>query len=120
MVAKRLKSGVVAYYWDAPTWARRDGCPVAGEALGMDYALAKQRCDEVLNPQFDEWRTHGEVAATQGRPLPSSFDWMVAIYKTHPKYKKRPAKTRKSYDSVLEPRIEARSQGWANLRRSVT
>jgi hypothetical protein len=101
MVAKRLKSGVVAYYWDAPTWARRNGCPVAGEALGMDYALAKQRCDEVLNPQFDAWRTHGEVTATQGRPLPSSFDWMVAIYKTHPKYKKKPAKTRKSYDSVL-------------------
>ena len=101
MVAKRLKSGVVAYYWDAPTWARRNGCPVAGEALGMDYALAKQRCDEVLNPQFDAWRTHGEVAATQGRPLPSSFDWTVAIYKTHPKYKKKPAKTRKSYDLVL-------------------
>ena len=101
MVAKHLKSGVVAYYWDAPTWARRNGCPVAGEALGMDYALAKQRCDEVLNPQFDAWRTHGEVTATQGRPLPSSFDWTVAIYKTHPKYKKKPAKTRKSYDSVL-------------------
>ena len=101
MVAKRLKSGVVRYYWDAPTWARRNGCPVTGEALGMDYAVAKQRCDEVLNPQFDAWRTHGELAATQGRPLPSSFDWMVEIYKTHPKYKKKPAKTRKSYDSVL-------------------
>ena len=63
MVAKRLKSGVVGYYWNAPTWARRNGCPVAGEALGMDYALAKQRCDEVLNPQFDAWRTHGELAA---------------------------------------------------------
>jgi len=101
MVAKRLRSGNVAYYWDAPTWAKRNGCPVAGEALGTDYAVAKQRCDEVINPQFDAWRTHGEVAATQGRPLPGSFDWMVSIYKTHPKYNKKPAKTRKSYDSVL-------------------
>src|SRR5580704_18467596 len=101
MVPKRLKSGVVAYYWDAPTWARRNGCPVAGEALGTDYAVAKQRCDEVLNPQFDAWRTKGEAAGTLVRPLPGSFDWMVAIYKTHPWYTQRPAKTRKSYDSAL-------------------
>jgi hypothetical protein len=101
MVPKPLKSGVVAYYWDAPTWARRSGCPVASEALGTDYAVAKQRCDDVLNPQFDAWRTNGEIDSTRDRPLPNSFDWMVAIYKTHPKYKKKPAKTRKSYDSVL-------------------
>lgn len=101
MVAKRLKNGDVAYYWDVPTWSRRSGCLVAGEALGKNYAVAKQRCDEVLNPQFDAWRTRDEVGATQDRPLPSSFDWMVAIYKTHPKYTKKPVKTRKSYDSVL-------------------
>jgi hypothetical protein len=101
MVPKLLKSGVIAYYWDAPTWARRKGCPVAGEALGTDYAIAKRRCDEVLNPQFDAWRTQGEIAGILGRPLPGSFDWMVAIYKTHPWYTQRPAKTRKSYDSVL-------------------
>jgi hypothetical protein len=101
MVPKRLKSGVIAYYWDAPTWARRKGCPVAGEALGTDYAVAKRRCDEVLNPQFDAWRTEGEAAGTLGRPSPGTFDWMVAIYKTHPWYTQRPAKTRKSYDWVL-------------------
>jgi hypothetical protein len=101
MVPKRLKSGAVAYYWDAPTWAKRNGCPVASEALGTDYAVAKQRCDDILNPQFDAWRTHGKVAATQGRPFSGSFDWMITIYKTHPKYNKKPPKTRKSYDSVL-------------------
>ncbi len=101
MVAKPLKSGVVAYYWDAPTWAKRNSCPVAGEALGTDYAVAKQRCDQVLNPQFDAWRTHGvEIAVTRG-PLPGSFDWMVAVYKSSPKYSKKPIGTQKSYDSVL-------------------
>jgi hypothetical protein len=70
MVPKRLKSGIVAYYWGAPTWAKRNGCPVASEALGTDYAVAKQRCDDILNPQFDAWRTHGDVAGTQNRPLP--------------------------------------------------
>lgn len=101
MVPKRLKSSVVAYYWVAPTWAKRNGCLVASEALGTDYAVAKQRCDEVLNPQFDAWRTQGEEAGNRDRPLPGSFDWMVSIYKTHPKYMKKPAKTRKSYDSML-------------------
>jgi hypothetical protein len=86
---------------DAPTWAKRNGCPVGSEALGTDYAVAKQRCDDILNLQFDAWRTHGEVDVTRGRPSSGSFDWMIAIYKTHPKYKKKSAKTRKSYDSAL-------------------
>ena len=30
-----------------------------------------------------------------------TFDWMIAIYKSSPLYRKLPAKTRKSYDSVL-------------------
>ena len=101
MVPKRLKTGVVGYYWNVPTWAKRNGCPVAGEALGTDYAVAKQRCDKLLNPQFDAWRTQGEVDSIQDRPLPGSFDWMVETYKTHPKYKTMSVKTRKSYDSVL-------------------
>jgi hypothetical protein len=53
MVAKRLKSGAIAYYWRPSTWARRRGCAMPGEALGVDFTQAKHRCDEVLNPQFD-------------------------------------------------------------------
>ena len=56
MVVRRLKSGAAAYYWVLPTWAKRNGCTLQVEALGLDYALAKQRCDEVLNSQFDAWR----------------------------------------------------------------
>ena len=33
------------------------------EALGSDYAEAKRRCDELLNSQFDEWRTKDEAPA---------------------------------------------------------
>src|SRR5262249_47102292 len=102
MVAKRLKSGSVSYYWDVPTWAKRKGCPFGSEALGGDYGKAKQRCDGVLNPQFDEWRTGRapEVAASD-RPDVGTFDWMVSVYKSLPKYTRRPEKTRKSYDRAL-------------------
>jgi hypothetical protein len=37
MEAKPSK-GVVRYYWNAPSWARKRGCPVKSEALGADYA----------------------------------------------------------------------------------
>ena len=102
MVAKRLKSGATAYYWDPPTWSKKKGCPLGSEPLGGDYALAKQRSDEVLNPQFDAWLAGNspETIATD-RPAIGTFDWMVSIYKALPKYTRRPAKTRKSYDSVL-------------------
>jgi Phage integrase family len=100
MVAKRLKSGTIAYYWGPPTWAKTIGCPMRGEALGIDFAQAKRRCDEVLNPQFDAWRTGDETAPVE-RLLPGSFNWMIALYKSSPRYSELPQKTRRSYDAVL-------------------
>jgi len=58
MLAKLSKS-VVRYYWNAPSWARKRGCPIKSEALGADYGAAKARCDTFLNPLFDSWRTGG-------------------------------------------------------------
>jgi hypothetical protein len=101
MVPRRLKGGAVGYYWGPPTWAVKAGCPVAREALGTDYAEAKRRCDEVLNPQFDAWRLRGDAAAATERARPGTFDWMVTLYKTSPKYTTKPPKTRKSYDAAL-------------------
>ena len=99
MRGKLLKSGATAYFWEPPSWARKAACPVQAEALGGDYGAAKQRCDDILNPQFIAWRTGGTVAAPA---LPASiFDGMTAVYKTSPKYKSLPAKTRKSIDAAL-------------------
>ena len=53
MRSKRLKNGTIAL--DSPTWAKRKGCVLTSTALGTDFASAKQRCDEVLNLQFDAW-----------------------------------------------------------------
>ena len=99
MSGKRLASGVTAYYWEPPTWAKKAGCPVRAEALGTDYSGAKQRCDTVLNPQYDTWRTGGAVAEPATRV--GTFDWLVAVYKSSPQYTKKPAKTRKSIDAAL-------------------
>ena len=101
MRGKLLSSGSIAYFWAPPTWAIQRGCTVGAEALGTDYSKAKDRCDKVLNPQFTGWRTGSLVGATADRPAVGTFDWMVSIYKSHPKYTGRPKVTRKNYDAAL-------------------
>jgi hypothetical protein len=100
LTGKKLSGGRIAYYWQPPTWARKLGCPVQAEALGADYAEAKRRCDEVLNPQFRAWLHRDELAET-ARSIPGTFAWLVAIYKTSPLYRKCNAGTRADYDAVL-------------------
>jgi Phage integrase family len=101
MVARRLRSGATAYYWVIPTWAKKNGCILSIEALGTDYADAKKRCDELLNPQFDAWRKGEAIAAPSDQATTGTFDWMIGVYKSSPLYRKLPAKTRKSYDAAL-------------------
>src|SRR5829696_2329203 len=87
MVAKRLRSGAVGYYWAPPTWALEAGCPCAREALGTDYGEAKRRCDEDLNPQFDAWRLQSDMPLPTGRIRVGTFDWMVSQFKSSPRYR---------------------------------
>jgi len=99
MRAKRLANGAIAYYWDAPSWAKRDGCLIQAQALGTDYGAAKQRCDDILNPQFDCWRTAG--ATQTAMAAAGTFDWLVSVYKSSPKFTSLPSKTQKSFDASL-------------------
>ncbi|MCA0320677.1 MAG: site-specific integrase [Proteobacteria bacterium] len=100
MEVKRLRAGE-AYYWNPPTWARKAGCPLDARALGGEFSNAKAHCDDVLNPQFDAWRLGRSGSLAPLGPLVGSFDWMVSIYKAHPAYQERPAKTQTSYDAAL-------------------
>jgi hypothetical protein len=102
MIAKRLANGTFAYYWAPTTRAKKADCPVKAEALGTDYGEAKKRCDDVLNPHYRAWLTKGEdLAPGADRFARGTFDWMVSVYKASPKYSKRPAETRSSYDRML-------------------
>ena len=95
-------NGVVRYYWNAPTWARKRGCPITSEALGTDYGAAKVRCDTFLNPAFDSWRTSGASDENlQPRAVIGSFDWVTSTYRSSKKYTKLPPRTMGSYDRAL-------------------
>jgi hypothetical protein len=93
--------GAIRYFWNAPSWARKRNCPIKSEALGPDYAAAKARCDDYLNPLFKSWLTGGDSDAKRRAPI-GSFDWLVVDYKSTGKYRKRPPRTRSSYDRALE------------------
>ncbi|WP_461353783.1 hypothetical protein [Bradyrhizobium sp. USDA 4454] len=71
------------------------------EALGTDYGIAKRKCDDVLNPHYRAWLTHGEADLASPRAPSGTWDWMVGIYKQSPKYKSKGAETRSSYDRML-------------------
>jgi hypothetical protein len=97
MVPRRLADGSIAYYWVAPTWAVKTGYFNRSEPLGTDYGEAKRRCDEFLNPTFDEWRTRGGTPAPLGQAAIGTFDWMVGVNKSSPKYSGKGEKTRRDY-----------------------
>ena len=102
MVPRRLKKGGTGYYWVPPTWAVKDGCYLKSEALGTDYADAKRRCDELLNPQFDAWRLRdAPPSPAERRAVAGTFDWMVGLYKSSPQFKNKETKTQKNYDAAL-------------------
>jgi hypothetical protein len=99
-----LAGGVWAYYFEIPTWAKRDGCAIDPEALGTDYEAARARAEDVLLPAFDSWRTGGRSDLVPiGGPAVGSFDWLVATFKDHRAYKDEiDRSTRRMYDQGLE------------------
>jgi hypothetical protein len=101
MVEKRLSTGAIAYYWSAPTRAKKAGYEVASVPLGTDYGAAKKRCDDVLNPHYKAWLNKDVAAALPSNITIGSYDWMVSVYKVSPKYTKLPPETRDSYDRMM-------------------
>jgi hypothetical protein len=96
---KPLKNGRWAYFFEPPTWARKQGCQLEAEALGQNYDAAISRAENVLLPAFDSWRTRGlsdlaPIGVTRG-----SFDWLVQGFKQQQKYKDVDAHTKRTYDN---------------------
>jgi len=98
---KPLKNGRWGYFFEPPTWARKQGCPVEAEALGTEQAAAVERTENVLLPAFDSWRSRGLTDMVPASPVPGSFDWLVGIFKAHQKWKEIDHKTQRLYEQGL-------------------
>ena len=98
---KSLKNCRWAYFFEPPTWARKQGCQIEAEALGQDYAAAVERVENVLLPAFDSWRSRGLMQIASASSVPGSFDWLVGIFKAHQKWKEIDHKTQRLYEQGL-------------------
>ena len=98
---KTLKSGRWGYFFEPPTWARKQGCPVKAEALGTEHAAAVERTENVLLPAFDSWRSRGLTDMVPASPVPGTFDWLAGIFKAHQKWTEIDHKTQRLYEQGL-------------------
>ena len=98
---KPLKSGRWAYFFEPPTWARKQSCPVKAEALGAEHAAAVERAENFLLPAFDSWRSRGLTDMVPASPVPGTFDWLVCVFKSHQKWKEIDHKTQRFYEQGL-------------------
>ena len=98
---KLLKSSRWAYFFEPPTWARKQDCHVKAEALGEEYAAAVDRAQNVLLPAFDSWRSRGLTDMVPASPVPGTFDWLASVFKGHQKWKEIDHKTQRLYERGL-------------------
>jgi len=98
---KWLKRKTWAYFFEPPTWARKDGCPVQAEALGADYESAREKTESILLPLFDSWRTGGLSDLVPPRAIPGTFDWLVKIFKEHRTWNEIDKATQRMYEQGL-------------------
>lgn len=107
VIAKRLASGAVGFYFTIPTRYRKLGCTIPNEPLGSDYASAcgvdgKGGRAAALNGLFDEW-----WKAKNGQPVESiarygTVDWLFREFKASQRYRERvSARTRPDYERLM-------------------
>jgi hypothetical protein len=98
---KPLKGGRWAYFFEPPTWARKQGCHVRAEALGEQYAAAVERAENILLPAYDSWRSKGLSDMVPPSPTPGTFDWLVGVFRAHQKWREIDFKTQRLYEQGL-------------------
>ncbi|MFT0892202.1 hypothetical protein [Pseudochelatococcus sp. G4_1912] len=96
------KSNAWGYYFEPPTRARINGCPVHAEALGTDYRAAVERVETILLKAFDSWRTAGASDLVPSAiPPKGTFDWLVTEFKSSRQYRDIDPATQRTYDQGL-------------------
>jgi hypothetical protein len=106
VIAKRLRSGVIAYYYNVPKIYLKVGCPKLNEPLGTDYTFA---CGPdgmggraaTLNGLFYEWDNvrRGIPVLSEAAPAIGSVDWLFREYKQSKAYTEKVGKrSHKSYE----------------------
>ncbi len=97
VLRKPLKT-LWGYFFNVPAWARKSGCPVRNEPLGVDYTRAVERAETVLLPAFDSWRTGGASSSPPASAAIGTLDWLFAEYRADRRFTKLDPKTRRLHE----------------------
>jgi integrase len=109
VIAKKLTSGVAAFYFNIPTVYRKLGCPVPNEPLGTDYVMAcgedgKGGLAAALNARLDEWDAlrRGQPVSGERTPSYGTVDWLFMQYKQSKAYLEKVApRSRPDYERTM-------------------
>lgn len=101
---KRGATGVITYYWTAPTAFRKLGCPYRSATLGRD--LTQKELNEaagVWNERLDGWRAERLPSATADLSRFGTVEWLVNAYLRHDSFLERvSAFSRPDYKRILD------------------
>ena len=101
MIAKRLQSDQVAYYWNATKRDIAAGFLLHREALGLDYGSAIDRAKQ-LNVHLDAWRQGKDAEHSLDVGLRyGTVDWWLQTYMRSPAFLKLKERTKPSYQYQL-------------------
>lgn len=109
VIAKRLASKRIAFYYNLPTRYRKLNCNVSNEPLGTDYAVACERA-VTLNGLFDEWDATRKGLPVSGtnEPKIGSVDWLFREYKASKAYtQKVELRSRRDYEWAMQQLCDA-------------
>jgi integrase len=105
MVARRLKSGEIAYYWTPRRKDLDQGFPIQGEALGPLYGAAIDRA-ALLNAHYDSWREgQNAVKDVDLSPRFGTVMWLFERYRRSAAFERVSERSRPEYLRALA-RIE--------------
>jgi hypothetical protein len=110
VIAKRLASGRIAFYYNVPKKYRDLGCAVPNTPLGTDYTIA---CGEdgnggraaTLNAAFDEWNTlrQGLPVTGERAPVYGTLQWLFQEYRRSKAYLEKVApRSRPDYERTMQ------------------
>lgn len=102
MIAKPLRDGRIAYYWNPHVRYIRAGFLLYREPLGQDYGTAIKRAAE-LNRHLDDWRRGRDtVKDLDLQPGFGTLDWLVQRYKNSNAWDNVGARSRYEYERAFK------------------
>lgn len=109
MVTRELKAGLT-YYWAAPARDVKAGYDVSSRNLGLDYAVAYARAND-LNDRLARWR-RGELEpeVVVDDTIPGTIAWMFERYYETDAFRRLKPRTQQAYRRVIKRTLNKKSK----------